>query len=299
MQYLTPLGSFASLADAARAHKIAGETARTRFLLKKYPNWQRTWQGQFIPKLDKKGPDPALAIVPNIGKNPTHKGGPQTNPLSLARRKFSRHRALAKFRNIGFNFTFDQWYDWWLTNGVDKNVDTKWTRTNRLCMCRINDTGPYEPSNVYCATHVENVVDAFQNNRHVGKGKQQYRWGTELMTKHELLVKYGIDGETAHLYFRDPIYDQARKIEQKKIRAKLLRDWGIDSKRTYFEGKDAWYKTRLEAAQSFGIHKDTYNDRLRRGVYQKRVSGPTLNDYIKKYSRYPDPLFVDEEEDSQ
>ena len=47
--------------------------------------------------------------------------GPKTHPLSLAKKKYSRHKAQSKFRKIDFNFTFDEWYNWWLKHGVDKN----------------------------------------------------------------------------------------------------------------------------------------------------------------------------------
>jgi len=92
------------------------------------------------------------------------KGKPRgTHPLSYARKRYSRHRAQAKYRNIPWQFDFDSWYAWWASHGIDRNIPNPERGRDRLCMCRHGDEGPYSPGNVYLATHSENTKDSFQN----------------------------------------------------------------------------------------------------------------------------------------
>ena len=77
-----------------------------------------------------------------------------------ARERFKWHRNSSKKRGIEFQFSFEEWYNWWLSNGIDKNQPTVSTNSNTLCMCRFNDEGPYSVDNVYCATISQNSKDA-------------------------------------------------------------------------------------------------------------------------------------------
>ncbi len=52
-----------------------------------------------------------------------------------------------------FDITFDQWYAWWLSHGIDKNyaIDSDLPRPagpNRCCMVRRNPLKPWRISNV-------------------------------------------------------------------------------------------------------------------------------------------------------
>ena len=86
---------------------------------------------------------------------------PNGDALRVARKKYSRHKAQSKYRGIPFLFQFEEWYHWWLQHGVDKNSETFSKQDKlRLCMCRVNDEGPYSADNVYCDTHVENVRES-------------------------------------------------------------------------------------------------------------------------------------------
>jgi hypothetical protein len=62
---------------------------------------------------------------------------------------YTRSKADAKRRGIQFEFTFDEWKTWWLETG-------KWDKRGRKAgcfqMCRTNDVGPYNLTNVYCDT---------------------------------------------------------------------------------------------------------------------------------------------------
>ena len=75
--------------------------------------------------------------------------------MTTAKQKFNIHKNSAKSRGIDFNLTFDQWNNWWLSNGIDKNYATDRTK-NSPCMCRFNDVGPYELGNIYCDTNSNN-----------------------------------------------------------------------------------------------------------------------------------------------
>ena len=83
--------------------------------------------------------------------------------VSYAKLRFREHRKGANSRGISFQFTFEEWYNWWLSNGVDRNIPRA-NNGSTLCMCRYGDTGPYHPSNVYCATKSQNNIDAHKNN---------------------------------------------------------------------------------------------------------------------------------------
>jgi hypothetical protein len=62
---------------------------------------------------------------------------------------YSTQRRSAIKRGIPFQFTFEQWRDWWLT-------DDRWSHRGRkagqLQMGRKGASGPYSPDNVECAT---------------------------------------------------------------------------------------------------------------------------------------------------
>ena len=77
-----------------------------------------------------------------------------------AKSRYGWHKRTAFKRGIQFLLTFEEWYNWWLSNGIDKNLPTVPTNKNTLCMCRYNDVGPYELSNIYCATISQNSLDA-------------------------------------------------------------------------------------------------------------------------------------------
>jgi hypothetical protein len=69
---------------------------------------------------------------------------------------FGWHLYNAKYRNIAFNLTIEEWWQWW-------QIDDRWSRRgnrgNDLVMARFNDQGPYSLSNVYCATSSQNLQD--------------------------------------------------------------------------------------------------------------------------------------------
>ena len=80
--------------------------------------------------------------------------------MDLAKQRYRVQKAVAKARGIKMKFSFQEWYDWWLSNGVDQRTAPKQkSSSNRLEMCRYNDVGDYEIGNVYCGTHRQNMKD--------------------------------------------------------------------------------------------------------------------------------------------
>lgn len=65
---------------------------------------------------------------------------------------YERQKGSAKHRNIEWKFTYEDWLSWW---GTD--IDKRGRGRGKLCMARKGDVGPYNPSNVYKATHEENL----------------------------------------------------------------------------------------------------------------------------------------------
>jgi hypothetical protein len=79
------------------------------------------------------------------------------NKNSLSYKRYLEKKGDSYRRGIEWKLTYEEWYNWWLSNGVDKEFDFTPMNKNKLCMCRYNDTGPYELTNIYCATNSENV----------------------------------------------------------------------------------------------------------------------------------------------
>ena len=87
-------------------------------------------------------------------------------PLSYYR--YGKQKRDAASRGIAFNLTLDEWYNWWLQQGVDKNIPSRLNK-HTLCMCRYNDQGAYELTNIYCASLSQNQKDARKFNPNFGK----------------------------------------------------------------------------------------------------------------------------------
>jgi hypothetical protein len=207
----------------------------------------------------------------------------KTHPLSLAKWKFAKHRAQAKFRNIEFKFSFEEWYQWWLNNGVDKNIYQQWASTQRPCMCRNNDTGPYEVNNVYFATHVQNTRDS-TNHRGGAKQKFQYRWADQTVSS-SFLLKQGIHSKY-HPWFKIDVYDHYNQLYSKTLEQRYFRKciwcWIYQDKK---------YTTASELAQHLKCSTTTVHNKSRKGLFKKKFARPdiSLEDYIRQKSFFPDP----------
>ena len=96
---------------------------------------------------------------------------------SQAYKKYNSHKYNAKLRGIQFKLTFDEWNNWWLSNGVDKQIvqQRPFTTKDKLCMCRVNDIGAYELGNIYCDTNSNNVKSMFTDEH-----REKMRIGVKL-----------------------------------------------------------------------------------------------------------------------
>lgn len=210
---------------------------------------------------------------------------------SLAKKKYSKHKAQSKFRNIDFKFTFQEWYDWWLSNGVNKNQDIKWTANYRPCMCRYNDIGAYELSNVYFANHIENLIDAHKNGKRRGK-IYRYRWLNESYSVQDFLQKTNVSKSKLHYYLEE---DYEKNNLSESLRLKLQYGKKYQEKITY-EYEGIVYKTLTELSIKLKMTRAAVGQRLKKKKFgiKKIITQPTmtLHDYILKNSRFPDPILV-------
>jgi hypothetical protein len=217
---------------------------------------------------------------------------PPRVPLSLARKKFSRHRSQAKFRGIGFHFTFEEWYQWWLDNGVDKNLDIQYTDDQqRLCMCRKGDNGDYHPDNVYLASAPENSRHGHYNGKanYIVKPRKTFRYGDKLYSNREMTIDLKIDPKDLRLYRADD-YDENNLKETMRLINRWIK---MENKyQKYWITPKGKFSSKDLAAEAMGISKDLLGYRVKTGKYQvvKELVVPSLVDYIKTHSRYPNPV---------
>ena len=104
-------------------------------------------------------------------------------PHYAARQRYYDQKGRAGFRNIEWELTFTEWYNWWLENGVDKNMPTTHSK-DQLCMCRYNDEGPYSLENIYCGTRSQNTKERNKTRPNLGwkgvKGPEHPRYGMKI-----------------------------------------------------------------------------------------------------------------------
>ena len=86
----------------------------------------------------------------------------------ISKARYRDQRRSAQQRNIPFHLTYEEWYQWYLKQGIDKNIPQGKDK-NCWCMCRFNDSGPYELGNIYLDTNSNNVK--YQNQ--LRKNKKQ------------------------------------------------------------------------------------------------------------------------------
>lgn len=81
-------------------------------------------------------------------------GGRRTTEPFL--RAYQIQKSNARTRGVEFALTFDEWKELWIASG-------KWGERGRgsekYCMCRTGDTGPYAVGNVYIDTNHKNLSD--------------------------------------------------------------------------------------------------------------------------------------------
>ena len=95
--------------------------------------------------------------------------------LKIAKHKFGVQKAGAKARNIDWQLTFEEWYQWWKEHNIDKNIINSKLSGNELCMCRKNDLGAYNLNNIYCASRKQNTIDSRKNKKYITGGEINFK----------------------------------------------------------------------------------------------------------------------------
>jgi hypothetical protein len=208
------------------------------------------------------------------------------HPLNLAKWKFARHRAQSKFRGIGFYFSFEDWYAWWLSHGVDKNVNTNWTGPGRPCMCRTGDTGPYELNNVYFGTNSDNARDRHKNGKVPYFQELKYRWGNQLVSSTFLKQQKANRLER----FTIEAYDQNNRKHSETLYKRYYKSNTIN----YWIYNGQRYQTRAQVTQAVPCTRDQIDRLIRNGTVVKCRGrwDISLEDYVKQNSCFPDPYKV-------
>ena len=78
-----------------------------------------------------------------------------TTSMDPLKQKYKDQRLNAGYRGIDWQFTFDEWVNWW---GSD--IEKRGRLKGQLVMARYNDVGPYHPDNVRKATAEDNVKES-------------------------------------------------------------------------------------------------------------------------------------------
>ena len=73
---------------------------------------------------------------------------------------YSVQKTGARLRNIEWQFNLHSWIAWW-----GNDITHRGFGDEKLCMARLNDSGPYSPENCYKATNKQNRLDAIANGR--------------------------------------------------------------------------------------------------------------------------------------
>jgi hypothetical protein len=84
-------------------------------------------------------------------------------------RQYMNHKKNAKIRGIPWEFTYDTWYDIWITSG---HLEHRGRRAGEYCMSRFNDTGPYSPTNVFIQLITQNTTQGRVGKKHTTEAKQ-------------------------------------------------------------------------------------------------------------------------------
>ena len=84
-----------------------------------------------------------------------------------AYRAYHNKKKDARERGIPFHLTLHEYYDWFLSHGIDKNIP-QINDKNAMCMCRFNDAGEYTLDNIYLDTMSNNSKLANKLNQQSG-----------------------------------------------------------------------------------------------------------------------------------
>jgi hypothetical protein len=105
-------------------------------------------------------------------------------PHWAARQRYYDQKGRAGYRGIEWRLTFEEWYQWWRDQGIDRNLPLNANSGQGLCMCRFKDEGPYSLENIYCGTRSENSKERNQTRPNSGwtgiTGSNHPRYGYKI-----------------------------------------------------------------------------------------------------------------------
>ena len=73
-------------------------------------------------------------------------------PLRDAKQKFKDNKERAIKMGNGWTLTFEEWYQWWLDHGIDKNLSGEQYTKHSLILVRTDLTKPYSIDNITAMT---------------------------------------------------------------------------------------------------------------------------------------------------
>ena len=93
----------------------------------------------------------------------------------LARRRYHRHKCVAKQRKVPFELSYNEWITIWLESG---KYDMMGSGKGKFCMSRYNDIGPYSIDNVFIQLHTDNQIQGVKGRKktvqHIENWRQSF-----------------------------------------------------------------------------------------------------------------------------
>jgi hypothetical protein len=93
----------------------------------------------------------------------------------LARRRYHRHKCVAKQRKVPFELSYNEWITIWLESG---KYDMMGSGKGKFCMSRCNDVGPYSIDNVFIQLHTDNQIQGVKGRKktiqHIENWRQSF-----------------------------------------------------------------------------------------------------------------------------
>lgn len=89
--------------------------------------------------------------------------------IRVAKIKYRYQRATAGQRNIDWQLTFEQWYDWWQQTG---HWEERGITSGKYVMSRYGDVGPYSLDNIFCQTRDDNCREGNQKLKGIKRSKE-------------------------------------------------------------------------------------------------------------------------------
>ena len=138
---------------------------------------------------------------------------------------YARQKAMAKVRNIGWELTFEEWWNIWEQSG---KYEQRGRGAGKYCMSRKNDVGSYAVGNIYIQT-----ID--DNNREAKAGKPRNPIAVEKTRQKFIGVKHSDERKLANSLGQK---NSKKNVFTNKIHSNVGRTpWNKGKKLNTLEGK--------------------------------------------------------------